>query len=179
MLWKSGFESVCIKKFFSHISRVCCLILVSKPIRNHLYFVLLFSSSHFYVTLLSSSMWALVTHHLCMISVLAVFSWKFLTFGNHNYSQASQLTNLVSRIFMTDYSDKQFLGITRLAGPYLHEANTIFIPNFSTILYSEEEVFFFSCLFFTCPLSFLDIRSRFSVFLSSPPVPLPFSETAL
>ena len=50
-----------------------------------------------------------------MISACAVFLGKFLTFatfGHHNYSQASQLTNRVSRIFMTDYSDKQFLGFT-------------------------------------------------------------------
>lgn len=117
-----------------------------------------------------------------MISACAVFLGKFLTFatfGHHNYSQASQLTNRVSRIFMTDYSDKQFLGFTswtlsswsehQLKSRFLYEivlrGSLFFYPVCSLLSYLRHP-FTFLCF----PL--------FAI-LSSPPVPLPFSETAL
>lgn len=117
-----------------------------------------------------------------MISVCAVFLGKFLTFatfGHHNYSQASQLANRVSRIFMTDYSDKQFLGFTswtlsswsehQLKSRFLYEivlrGSPLFYPVCSLLSYLRHP-FTFLCF----PL--------FAI-LSSPPVPLPFSETAL
>lgn len=117
-----------------------------------------------------------------MISACVVFLGKFLTFatfGHHNYSQASQLTNRVSRIFMTDYSDKQFLGVTSwtLSSWSEHQLKSRFL--YEIVL--RGSLFFI--LFVLYSVIFLNIHSRFFVFLfailSSPPVPLPFSETAL
>lgn len=118
-----------------------------------------------------------------MISAYAVFLGKFLTFatfGHHNYSQASQLTNRVSRILWLTTQINSFLELQ--AGPYLHKANTNLNPDFSTKLYSEEALFFilfvlYSVIFLRHPFTFLCFP-LFAI-LSSPPVPLPFSETAL
>lgn len=117
-----------------------------------------------------------------MISACAVFLGKFLTFatfGYHNYSQASQLTNRVSRIFMTDYSDKQFLGVTSwtLSSYSEHQLKSRFL----------YEIVLRGSLFFNPVCSLLSyLRHPFTflcfplfAILSSPPVPLPFSETAL
>lgn len=113
-----------------------------------------------------------------MISACAVFLGKFLTFatfGHHNYSQASQLTNRVSRIFMTDNSDKQFLGVTSwtLSSWSEHQLKSRFL--YEIVL--RGSLFFYP----VCSLlSYLSSTSiHVSLFSSSPPVPLPFSETAL
>ena len=122
-------------------------------------------------------------HHLCMISACAVYLGKFLTFatfGHHNYSQASQLTNRVSRIFMTDYSDKQFLGVTSwtLSSWSEHQLKSRFL--YEIVLRGSLLFILFvlySVIFLRHPFTFLCFP-LFAI-LSSPPVPLPFSETAL